>query len=130
LLTFVIGNYKDVSMKKNIVVLVLLMMMAGFSAKAQDKETGSGEIIAHTVAQGETIIMVSKKYLVTPEDIYKLNPEAVHGIAANTVLRIPADKRIMVKKAAPKAKKTTALKSGYDGAEVHSTASVTAKQSD
>lgn len=46
----------------------------------------------YTVELGETIIMIARKYHVTPTDIYKLNPEAVHGITQNTVLMLPADK--------------------------------------
>lgn len=48
--------------------------------------------ISHKVELGETIIMIARKYHVTPTDIYKLNPEAVHGITQNTVLMLPADK--------------------------------------
>ena len=43
----------------------------------------------HTVAKGETILLIAQKYKVTPYDIYKLNPDSQNGIQPNTVLLIP-----------------------------------------
>lgn len=43
----------------------------------------------HTVQKGETVYSLSKKYQITPFDIYRLNPDAKNGIQENTVLLIP-----------------------------------------
>ena len=40
-------------------------------------------VIKHKVAKGETITQISKKYSVTPYDIFKLNPDAQKGIDEN-----------------------------------------------
>ncbi|WP_300567142.1 LysM peptidoglycan-binding domain-containing protein [Flavobacterium sp.] len=57
----------------------------------------SQNLIKHKVAKGETVTIISKKYNVTPFDIYKLNPDAQNGVSENTILIIP-------NKAAAKAK--------------------------
>lgn len=49
-------------------------------------------VLPHTVELGETVMMISKKYLVRPTDIYDINPDAVHGVQQNMILKIPADK--------------------------------------
>lgn len=46
----------------------------------------------HKVKQGETIESISTKYLVTPFDIYALNPDAKEGLKLNSVLIIPKSK--------------------------------------
>jgi LysM repeat protein len=43
----------------------------------------------HTVEKGETVLSISKKYKITPYDIYRLNPDAKNGLKTNTVLLIP-----------------------------------------
>lgn len=43
----------------------------------------------HKVKEGETIESISAKYLVTPSDIYTLNPDAKKGLKSNSVLIIP-----------------------------------------
>lgn len=45
--------------------------------------------IRHTIEKGETVYSISKKYNVTPFDIYRLNPDAKEGIKENTTLLIP-----------------------------------------
>ena len=49
---------------------------------AQDYKT-------HKVQKGETIEAIAKQYLVTPFDIFALNPDAKDGLQANMVLIIP-----------------------------------------
>ncbi len=46
----------------------------------------------HTVEPGETIQTIAKQYLVTPHDIYALNPDAKRKFQPNTVLIIPNSK--------------------------------------
>jgi cell wall-associated NlpC family hydrolase len=43
----------------------------------------------HTVAKGETISEIARKYNVNPSVIYELNPDAVNGIKGKMVLLIP-----------------------------------------
>lgn len=64
--------------------------------------------ISHKVELGETIIMIARKYHVTPKDIYLLNPDATQGITQNTVLQLPADKVRM-----PEGKKSAKHQDGY-----------------
>ncbi len=45
-------------------------------------------IISHTVAKGETIFSISKKYDVTEESIYKLNPESKQALRVGSILKI------------------------------------------
>ena len=53
-------------------------------------------LIKHKVQKGETIVQISKKYSVTPSDIYKLNPDARKGAEENTVLIIPSKAKAKV----------------------------------
>jgi len=46
----------------------------------------------HKVKQGETIESIAKQYLVTPVDIYALNPDAKKGLKPNALLIIPNSK--------------------------------------
>jgi LysM repeat protein len=48
--------------------------------------------VGYRVTRGETIIMIARKYRVTPREIYTLNPDAVNGISQNMVLMLPEDK--------------------------------------
>ncbi|WP_344927432.1 LysM peptidoglycan-binding domain-containing protein [Aquimarina addita] len=50
--------------------------------------TNDKEYKIHTVEKGDTVYNISKKYGITPEAIYELNPEAVNGINLGQVLRI------------------------------------------
>jgi len=49
-------------------------------------------VVSHKVMMGETVMMIAKKYHITPKDIYELNPEATQGISYNMMINIPADK--------------------------------------
>lgn len=44
----------------------------------------------HKVEKGETISQIAVKYKVTPNDIYRLNPDAQTGLKPNTILLIPS----------------------------------------
>lgn len=54
----------------------------------------SQNTIKHKVVKGETVTQIAKKYSVTPNDIYKLNPDAVKGVSENTILIISAPKKV------------------------------------
>lgn len=51
------------------------------------------DIIDHPVQLGESVRLISKKYLVDPAEIYKLNKFAVEGINHGMVLKIPVPKK-------------------------------------
>ncbi len=55
-------------------------------------DTIANSVVGHRVEMGETVMLIARKYHITPYDIYELNPDAVHGITFNTVLQLPADK--------------------------------------
>jgi LysM repeat protein len=67
-------------MKKLLIIIVILL--CSFSAIAQDYKT-------HKVQKGETIEQIAKQYLVTPFDIFALNPDAKKGLKPDMVLIIP-----------------------------------------
>jgi len=46
-------------------------------------------IVSHQVQLGETVRMLSKKYLADPSEIYRINKFAVNGITEGMVLQIP-----------------------------------------
>lgn len=51
------------------------------------------DIIDHQVQLGESVRLISKKYLVDPAEIYKLNKFAVEGISQGMVLQIPVPRK-------------------------------------
>ncbi len=61
-------------------IIFLFLCLTGFS---QEK------ITKHTVLQGETVSQIAKKYKVSEEAIFKLNPEAKSGLKLNSILKIP-----------------------------------------
>jgi LysM repeat protein len=67
-------------MKKLVLIIVFL---CSFSVFAQDYKT-------HKVKGGETIESIAKMYLVTPFDIFALNPDAKSSLKLDTVLIIPS----------------------------------------
>ncbi|MDO5981114.1 PBP1 and LysM peptidoglycan-binding domain-containing protein [Flavivirga spongiicola] len=72
-------------MNKFFFVLCLVLLFSFGTAQAQNYST-------HKVKQGETIESIAKKYLVTPSDIYSLNPDAQKELRINSVLIIPKSK--------------------------------------
>ncbi|MDN3492484.1 lytic transglycosylase [Winogradskyella bathintestinalis] len=68
---------------KNILTIILIVFAIGLNAQ---------NYIEHTVKPGETIQTIAKEYLVTPFDIYALNPDAKRKFQPNTVLIIPNSK--------------------------------------
>ncbi len=71
-------------MKK--LLIIIIVFCCSFSVMAQDYKT-------HKVKKGETIETIAKQYLVTPFDIFALNPDAKEGLKTNMVLIIP-DSRV------------------------------------
>jgi len=48
--------------------------------------------IKHTVAKGDTVYNIAKRYGTTTAAIFKLNPEAITGIKLNAILLVPSNK--------------------------------------
>lgn len=63
-------------------VVMLQNMVSGQSAREVN-------IIMHEVKPGETIRLISRKYLVSPAQLYELNKFAIDGISQGMVLQIP-----------------------------------------
>lgn len=69
---------------KQVKLILLGMFLSGISAFAQQK------YVKHTVSKGETISEIAEKYNVSPNDIYKANPDSKKLLKLKQVLRIPA----------------------------------------
>jgi hypothetical protein len=97
-------------MKK--ILFCIGILLIALSSNAQEEET----LIStqtHSVMQGETVMLICKKYLIKPDDIYKLNPDAVHGISANMVLKLPPKSRLAERRTTEtKIKAETKIKKG------------------
>lgn len=78
-------------MKRTVLTLLLLPLATVVFAQEAEKQQQpvTDSIISYRVSMGETIIMIAKKYHITPHDIYELNPAAVNGINENTILKLP-----------------------------------------
>ena len=63
-------------------LLSVLLIIAALNLGAQN-------YVEHKVKEGETIESIAKKYLVTPFDIFALNPDAKSNFQINRVLIIP-----------------------------------------
>lgn len=72
------------SRKLVLFLVFLLTFQIGYSQEDDDVE-----IVTHKVALGETMLMISKKYLVSPTEIYRLNKKAIDGVSEGMILYIP-----------------------------------------
>ena len=66
---------------KYILYTIFLFLISNI-AFSQEKAT------THLVAKNETILQISKKYNITPFDLYKLNPDIKNGLQENMILVI------------------------------------------
>lgn len=67
--------------------IVLILSLGAVTAQEQFK--------AHWVEKGETVYSIAKKYNISEELIYKLNPDAKNGIQEKTLLIIPVDQVVV-----------------------------------
>lgn len=81
--------------------------------KKKDQEV---DIIDHQVQLGESVRLISKKYLVDPAEIYKLNKFAVEGISQGMVLKIPVPKKEVAVKEVVSAGNNDTASNQNDGA--------------
>ena len=70
-------------MKKHLLLVIILL--CSHLLVAQNHKT-------HKVKDGETISSIARMYLITPFDIYALNPEAKSSLDSDTILIIPESK--------------------------------------
>lgn len=64
--------------------LYIIFFFVGFVGFSQSK---------HTIAKGETLYSISKKYNVTSDDLIKSNPELKDGVKENAVIIIPGSNK-------------------------------------
>lgn len=74
-------------MKKMVILAAALFMLGAVSY-------GQTKFLEHKVGKGDTVTSISKKYNVTPSDIYRLNPDAVDGINIDAVIKVPSPNTI------------------------------------
>ena len=95
---------------KNYFIALLFICFFSVVASAQEKTVAADtqidtpkdedeELISHKVTQGETVMLIAKKYKVKPTDIYEYNLDAINGVAPNVVLQIPVHRDFKHKKA-------------------------------
>ena len=70
---------------KKLVLIFIIALACNLAVHSQNFKT-------HKVKTGETIEAIAKQYLVTPFDIYALNPDAKNKLVVNSVLIIPNSK--------------------------------------
>jgi LysM repeat protein/ABC-type branched-subunit amino acid transport system substrate-binding protein len=84
-----------------------LIEKLGLKAGTEPPAAGTGNMITHTVAKGETLYAISRKYKVSVDKLMELNPETKSGLSIGQKLKIPSlgvlDPQI-VKTPDPKAK--------------------------
>ena len=80
-----------------------MFLMAGFSYAQSGASKPADEnieevFVSHTVTMGETVVMVAKKYKITPQDVYEYNPTAVDGLTQSMSLKIPMHRTVDMSK--------------------------------
>ncbi|MBS7786901.1 LysM peptidoglycan-binding domain-containing protein [Flavobacterium sp. CYK-55] len=84
-------------MNKLLVLFFSLFFLCTSYSQTRKKEQ-EVDIVDHQVQFGETVRMISKKYLVDPAEIYKLNKFAVEGISKGMTLKVPVPRKESVSK--------------------------------
>ena len=83
---------KDNVMKKLFFAFATIFFVFSVFGQVKKKEL-EVDIIDHQVKLGESVRLLSKKYLVDPSEIYKLNKFAVDGISEGMILKIPVPRK-------------------------------------
>src|SRR5690606_25371630 len=63
-------------------VIILFMVSCGSAAQQQYK--------SHAVQKGETVYSIAKKYNISEETVYNLNPDSRYGLKENSVHIVPS----------------------------------------
>ena len=74
-------------------VTFLFVVCFALTVSGQSKKNQEVDIVSHQVQLGESVRLISKKYLVDPAEIYKLNKFAVNGVSEGMVLQIPVPRK-------------------------------------
>lgn len=77
-------------MRKLVLIFAAICMFHIGFAQNKNQEV---DMVSHSVQLGETVRMLSKKYLVDPAEIYRYNKFAVNGISQGMVLQIPVPRK-------------------------------------
>lgn len=77
-------------MRKFVLISAAICMFQIGFAQNKNQEV---DMVSHSVQLGETVRMLSKKYLVDPSEIYRYNKFAVNGISQGMVLQIPVPRK-------------------------------------
>ena len=87
--------------KFKIYILTFFLSLAGLSSYAQNNQvqviTSNEEdknVFFHTIERGQTVYAIATMYGVSPDDIYRLNPDSKEGIKAGATLRIPQRNKV------------------------------------
>jgi LysM repeat protein len=83
--------FKTVVMKKCFLFLILFSFCQ--NAFGQGNSGRVVDIVLHRVELGETIVMISKKYLVNPTTIYNSNKFIIDGVNEGMMLQIPVTRK-------------------------------------
>lgn len=87
-------------MKKIILLSALFAIGIANAAYADEslqqvqQQVAENDVRIHRVALGETMVIIAKKYMVLPQDIYDINPGSAEGISAGMSLKIPVGKKV------------------------------------
>ncbi len=76
-----------------LLILFFSLCFAMTAHSQSQKKEQEVDIVDHQVQFGETVRMISKKYLVDPAEIYKLNKFAVEGISQGMTLKVPVPRK-------------------------------------
>lgn len=84
-------------MKRTLLSLLFAIAVVGAGYAQQENEGVQENFSTHNIAMGETVLVIAKKYKITPRDIYDYNPDAIEGITPNGLLRIPLHRQLQPK---------------------------------
>ncbi len=79
-------------------ILFLFLILSGIQSRAQEVDVSRSQVVEiidgrkyyiHEIKSGQTVYSISKAYNVSPEEIYKFNPDAKDVIKPSQMLKIP-----------------------------------------
>ncbi|MCW4468028.1 LysM peptidoglycan-binding domain-containing protein [Flavobacterium sp. MFBS3-15] len=84
---------------KTIILVIILSLTTFTPLNAQMRHDGNQKeteekIVYHTVALGETVVLIAKSYKIRPHDIYEYNEGTTQGISSGMSLRIPLHRQV------------------------------------
>lgn len=97
-------------MNKQTLLFLIVFQWSVFFGFAQE------EVSRHTVIKGETVSSIARKYKVTPNDLYQLNPDIYDGIKEGQVIIIP---KSIIKTQVKNTKAENNLSKSVDGIIYH-----------